>query len=218
MPREPQTHTGAEVGKPEAHAERGEVWVDDGVVVDVVVVADTDRRLVRPGGLKRVDGFLATATATATAKRRTQATTTTCTLSAGASTGATAANRSPPSPPRAGASAAIVTCASGACRVAAPDTCAVGVHLDVPVEHLGHGLHLEVVAVAVVGPATSRSTTHEWRSIRFRLLTCTYDAPPWGVRAGELTKSLDKKITHNRFLFLRIARAVSARCRRRTLR
>ena len=56
--RVPQTHTGAEVGKAEADAKGGEVWVHDGVVVDVVVVADADRGVVRSRGLKRVDGFL----------------------------------------------------------------------------------------------------------------------------------------------------------------
>ena len=32
------------------------------------------------------------------------------------------------------------------------------------------------------------SILHVWRSTRFRLLICAYDAPPWGVRVDKLTK------------------------------
>ena len=35
----------------------------------------------------------------------------------------------------------------------------------------------------------SRSMNYEWRSSRFCLVRRTYDAPPWGVCAGKLTKS-----------------------------
>ena len=48
-------------------------------------------------------------------------------------------------------------------------------------------------AVAFKGRTT---TTHGWRSARFRLLVCTHDAPPWGVRVDKLQRAEIKEMTH----------------------
>ena len=56
-------------------------------------------------------------------------------------------------------------------------------------------------------PGTARPTTNERRSTRFRLLICTYDAPPWCVcvRVDELTKA--RKAPPLAFCFTAVAHA-----------
>ena len=50
----------------------------------------------------------------------------------------------------------------------------------------GRGIDLPGADLCVPVDTRGRSTTHEWRSIEFPLLVCTY--VPWGVRVGKLTK------------------------------
>ena len=46
----------------------------------------------------------------------------------------------------------------------------------------GHGT-LQVTGWELGGRGTSRAMTHEWRSVRFRLLVCTHDSPSRGPSA-----------------------------------
>lgn len=108
-----------EGGQSQSYADGGLVWVDYRVVVDVAVVADSDRFvvvLVDP--VERVYGL--------------------CGHRKKEKRGGGARSGRGTNPSEAGGTT--------------PLTCAVLIHLHRPVVHFRHGLHLDVVAVAIVFP------------------------------------------------------------------